>query len=118
MVRPLNQNEQITAWKLNILQSALVLNMEAMKGTTLYSKKVTDALRQLDTFNQTKLSKIYNSEAGAEVADETMMGLDVVDFLLEAAVAVGIQPIPVQERFERELCDLLIRYGVKSALPI
>jgi hypothetical protein len=112
-IKKFTPEECITASKVAILHSTLTMNMEDLKGTTFYSDRL---LKTLDEYGKAKLEVAFKSEDGAVLADEVMMGINTIDWLLTTVYVIGKQPKEVQDRYQTELKDLLIRYGVTSAL--
>ena len=88
----------------NILQA-----MDDVKGTELHSAKVTKVLEEYD---RTKLKRAIWRGNG-EVCDEAAMGMEMVSRVSYAILTVSTeQPDHVKARFDRELEELFIRYGV------
>jgi hypothetical protein len=88
----------------NILQT-----MDDVKGTELYSTRI---IKTLEEYDRTKLKRaIWN--ASGEVCDQAAMGMEMVSRVTYAILTVSTeQPDHVKARFDRDLEELFIRYGV------
>lgn len=99
--------------------TVILENMPELTGGLLYSTRVLNAanrfVKELETYDRTMLKRgIWNG--GEECINQTGYGAETVSKLMYAILSISTdQPLHVQERFDRELEELLIRYGVNIA---
>lgn len=85
----------------------IMLNsLDGLKGTVMYSKKLSETL---EVYSKAKQRGIY-VKSGTE--DQAANGAMMLERLVYAITSISQQPEKVQERFDTELQDLMIRYGV------
>lgn len=94
----------------------ILQNMDVMKNTRTYSTKVVQAcdnlVKSLEVYDRTMLKNSIWKGSG-DAMDEGYVGAQLVSRMAYAALSVYHgQPEHVQERFERDLETLFIRYGV------
>lgn len=81
--------------------------MPAMKDTLLYSSKVE---KELDTFTTIKIRNFWSRDKS--LADQAFSGQKMVEKICYAITSISQQPEEVQHRFDTDLQNLLVRYGV------
>jgi len=102
--------ETFKRYVLSVSVSNAIYYIKDVMGTHLYSSKFQKALEHYDQYF---LRKVLGKNRESD--EQAYLGLRLFNRVAYAILAIGHQPEPVQERFDREFSDLCVRYGVNMA---